>query len=801
MFRTFNNIDTLIAAVAEDKKAEGEKGVVLNRYPIRFVMFDNFNDCYDFIDHITGIFSLHMQSIEEWFDAEYPDAIVSHSMLATALQEYVENTTKDSIISPFSEIARFYDDNPGMEFRALISTIKGIQSSKEAWKKHLRIYVPIVGMVNKMALFEKDSQSTIWYLKSASGQCNYNLVLLNGETFGIDTLSKKYTTVYTVFEWLKIWRDREITRKIICKSKSLFAYRENTRPDNAFEYTICENVYDFLSKGLGLDVSFATYSKDEDMYWMRFANEIDINDFNLYEFINKRFGIHELSDYNVFNKLWFSLNDPYERWLLCNYYTYKFCNKGYTCIALLRWGRQVGNILTYHLLDTIFDLDNPEEYLEERRIALKHAAKYQASLPATMGSDIVKKINKIVDENGHITALRYVSTITYEEKTLLIQWLADGYITLDQVVDIYPDLGYYMSKTFGTKIQSQLWCLSYIDSYKKAKLANKYLPAVKTIIVEKNADEVAFNNWYDDFKTVRTELSSRNDIDVFFWIDGLGMEWIPLINQVLKEKESDGYFLNEIIIAKSLLPTTTENNKQDFLKLTDGSLSKNGDLDSISHKVRKYPYNIIFDISLVRECITKILNDNPKKKIAIISDHGISYMPQLCQGINLSGVNGDHSGRLAVWNNGTPVHDPKYKVLDDGSTICALTHESLTSKVDAGTGCHGGCTPEEVLVPIFIISGDKIASYYTATLLTSDISAASPVLKFNIKGVRNIDDVYVEYDGNRYELVNTTGDIYESEALRLRENITKVTLLIGLWTKDYYFKASLGAEEDNIFDF
>ena len=34
MFRTFNNIDTLIAAVAEDKKAEGEKGVVLNRYPI-----------------------------------------------------------------------------------------------------------------------------------------------------------------------------------------------------------------------------------------------------------------------------------------------------------------------------------------------------------------------------------------------------------------------------------------------------------------------------------------------------------------------------------------------------------------------------------------------------------------------------------------------------------------------------------------------------------------------------------------------------------------------------------------------
>ena len=40
---------------------------------------------------------------------------------------------------------------------------------------------------------------------------------------------------------------------------------------------------------------------------------------------------------------------------------------------------------------------------------------------------------------------------------------------------------------------------------------------------------VAFDTWYQSLKTTRFLLAGRNDIDVYYWIDGLGVEWIPFI--------------------------------------------------------------------------------------------------------------------------------------------------------------------------------------------------------------------------------------------------------------------------------
>ena len=74
-----------------------------------------------------------------------------------------------------------------------------------------------------------------------------------------------------------------------------------------------------------------------------------------------------------------------------------------------------------------------------------------------------------------------------------------------------------------------MWISSYIDEYKKAKLGNIYTDEIKTAISEHNADSVAFDTWYQSLKTTRFLLAGRNDIDVYYWIDGLGVEWIPFI--------------------------------------------------------------------------------------------------------------------------------------------------------------------------------------------------------------------------------------------------------------------------------
>lgn len=69
-----------------------------------------------------------------------------------------------------------------------------------------------------------------------------------------------------------------------------------------------------------------------------------------------------------------------------------------------------------------------------------------------------------------------------------------------------------------------------------------------------------------------------------------------------------------------------------------------------------------------------------------------------------------------------------------------------------GQGAHGGATPEEVLVPIIIVSGQKNANVYSVKLLTSDLVASSPTVKYNIKGLSSIDTPKVIYNGVDYLL-------------------------------------------------
>lgn len=89
---------------------------------------------------------------------------------------------------------------------------------------------------------------------------------------------------------------------------------------------------------------------------------------------------------------------------------------------------------------------------------------------------------------------------------------------------------------------------------------------------------MSFYTWYNQFRTVRTELSGRKDIDIYYWIDGLGVDWVPFIVQLIEKYKNEDVFVNEVIIARSLLPTTTANNKAELAKLADNNLSKKGTL-------------------------------------------------------------------------------------------------------------------------------------------------------------------------------------------------------------------------------
>ena len=121
--------------------------------------------------------------------------------------------------------------------------------------------------------------------------------------------------------------------------------------------------------------------------------------------------------------------------------------------------------------------------------------------------------------------------------------------------------------------------------------------------------------------------------------------------------------------------------------------------------------------------------------IAIVSDHGLSCLSRKLDSLKYD-AKVEHDGRyIKVAADGKLYHDADYVVHtneNDGERYkVALTHASLGRKPVHEV--HGGCTPEEVLVPYIIITNKKQNLVrYNYTLLTKEIEVSNPTITVNV---------------------------------------------------------------------
>lgn len=795
MYQYYTNIEDLLTMVKSDKSCSGVQSATLNRYPVRFVLFDNFRDSRNFVTTIQNEMGCMVKNINEWMDDEFADRMLTYSKLAHHIEEFVKAATQDFVIAPFSELARFYDNKDKTEFDALVKTIKGIETKQQG----LRIYVPIVGLEGKMSKFQNDSQIFVWYLKSTDKQLDYKLIMTDNTDYGVKGLSAHYSQVATICQWIELWRNENALPKIISTSQSLFANAGCAQPDNAFSFSICHNVYQFLTTGLGLDLSDVEYKLSEEKYWVRLAAEINIQNFSFEKFFNGYFHIDDLADYAVFLKTWFACKDEFEKWLLSKYYVHKFCNQGYICQVLKVTKSYTNSDFFAAVALTIFGVENKEKQLEERNICMRYAADHSVKLSDETQHELCELLKQLAEKEGYQTAIQYFTPLTDAEKKLSVEWLSEDFITKDALKVFFPDLYHYLLPSVGTP---QQWVLDYIDQYKQTKIHNAYSETIREVINEKNASTVVFNTWYHSFKTVKTVLHNRTDIEVYYWIDGLGIDWIPYIQWLVAQKKTEGIHLNEIHVCCAHYPTTTSNNKQNLIDLSHGELKKIGDLDAHAHQnTNCFPNYILEEFDIVRNSIHRIINEYNGKKIAVVSDHGLTALSQYCDGMNMAGVESDHYGRVAIRKNGKTVSGDEYVICEDGATMCALQHRSLCAKVPYGQSIHGGCTPEEILVPIIVISSQENAQNWTATLLSKTLTDSDPIVRYVFKGDTANFYPHIVYNGKNYVLKRMSDTLFESDRLLLNKDATIVKLLINDTEQTDTVIISLGATEDDLFDF
>lgn len=772
-----------------------------NRYPIRFVLFETFCDFYKFV-HKCAENKIQVIGIEKWLDEHNSDIFPTYSTLSRRINEYIDKANgQDAVITPFSELARFYCNE---EFNSLVKTIRLKEANYKSQKKHMRIYIPLIGMQNKLDAFKEDNAIHVWEYVAPVAEKQYRLILCKCFNFNNILEKDQYSLCQSLKDWVALWKQgSKVNSNIICSSKTLFNISGNARPDNAFDYTICHNAFELLRDGLKIIPQSIQLIPAELPYWENLASEIkDIQSFSLDSFILNRFNVLRLKEAE-FMQFWFKSNAAFSRWLLKIYYLTNFCEDKYLCRALTQCETTHTSELFEKLALLIFDDEYDNIKVEERRVLLSTGMEYGAKISEQAETNLKGKLIKIAEspEFGYLEALKYVTTLTETEKQLLVIWLGEEKISRDSIKSLLPDLYAYTAPIPRDMFAGAAWLEEYFNEYRFSKIANSLSSELSALIHSHNGSTASFETWKNEFKTVKTILSHRSDVEVYYWIDGLGIDWLPFINQVIEEHQGDGVFLNEVCIGTAQLPTTTSVNKAILESLPHARLKKIGDLDEFAHSHKQYPDYLCDELKLVRQAIEHALSLYNGKKIAFVSDHGISYMAQHGKAFKLASAIGEHSGRCATWKQPRIPQDKKYIITDDEKMICSLSHNSLTDKTPYGIGAHGGATPEELLVPIFIVSGQKNKSNYTAVLLQHSVTINTPIVRYKIKGTisNTLDVPVVEYNGNTYPLHNVGKNVFESEKLNLVQSSNKVTIVIGDFSQTDTISVETGVYEEDIF--
>lgn len=795
MYQEFDCLKDLFEELRRDKRAEGANASTRNRYPVRFILLEEFSSLRAFVSRVTTMpEAVRIQDVVGWIDESNPDRTLTTKEIRDKIAYYISDTS-DSVIVPFSELVRFYARE---DFVALVRDLKLIQAEQEGFEHHRRVYIPLIGLYSWMALFLRDAECVCWGLRQPTERRNYQ-VILTSETYEVRGLDRRYTIVDSFSAWLKVWSVEECHSKIIVQSKSINRLSENAQSDNAITYIRCSNVNEFLTEGLGLDISLIPYRPKEDGYWRDLAQRININEeFTLDAFVNDYFGVNSLNNYRRFIELWLQTEDPFSRWLLISYYLARAGRPGYLTDILSTQSYRAPQSLVSALVLRVFEAENSENYLEERSEIIRIVKQCGVNPNNKVEQEVRRKLKEFAERFGYQTALRYNEGFARSEKELLIEWLGHGHISKSDVEEIFPELYSYMGHWKLSEDTSIQWIWDYMDLYKQCKIANSYSSEVQSIISDKNQSSASFNTWYNSFCTTRTVLANRTDIEVFYWIDGLGVDWIPFIIKQIDNLNGNGIYLNEVLVARSLLPTTTEINKVDLQQLAGAGLEKEGDLDDFAHKCTPYPQYLVEEMERVASAIKTIAEKYVGQKVAIISDHGISYLSQFCKGYRLGGVETNHHGRCGSRILPQTIGDGRFIVLKNDHTICALKHESLENKVSVGQGVHGGCTPEEVLVPIIILSPHERAIEYETNLITTEVLGNNPVVRFSIKGLSNIDVPRVVYNTRSYGLTSLGDNVYETLLSPSDLKSTKIEVCIGNdYRKEFNIQVNSGAEEDD----
>lgn len=767
------NIDELLETIKEDKSCKDISG---RRFPARFILLPNYELLHILLNKISN--DVNFVYITNLLQAESIDGWLTISQLSQFIKSL--DLSKDYIILGLSEFLRSLDRE---KFFVLLNSIIEIEGGIE---KKGRLYVPLIGLRNRV-----ENEFIVRYVRRSEWD---PLWIVDGDSQKIKIYFVNFELndafIKSSRDFLDLWKETNLSDKVVSCSKTLYWQSSFFIPDETFSFEKINNVKDYISKYLKIDIPIE-YDDKENKFWEELLKFISKGRESFNDIVENILNIKTIDLLNVL-ELW-SRGTEFSRWILkWHVLNNKDFKETYLYIVLkdLKSYKEYDLIREYWL--KIFDLNVEEisqNWLEERRKVLRYFHEDNLNeLPKSVEYMLIERISNLTEKE----ILNYLVGVSFWEK----EWIIKNFDKIKNISDVYPELSYYLEDLYFENLEEdKKWVIEYFREYRWSKLKNKASENLISILGSKNKNRQSFYNWYYSFDKVK-KIYYKEDAEKKVFIDGLGLEFINLFLHFLKEKG----FSTRLYIGVSELPSITDYNKLPADEYID-------DLDNFIHNQLnyRYPRSFVEEIEIIKKIVRYIstLGDD----LLIFSDHGFTIFPHS----QLEGVKrynfeeAHHDGRcMEISNNANFVEDEDFFIHSLEIEECRAKKyivplKYISLKNLSKREVHGGATPEEVLVPVIYAS--KVApkvDKYKIKILEYEIPIRNPILSFKISP-KPKEDVVICYLNN---FRNMNFDVKSGTYKLLLENIKvgrlKIKVKIGSYEEEFIINIIGGMKERDL---
>ena len=777
--KVFSSLGELTKEIIRDMES---REMLAQRYAVRFIMLNNFNEFKELAKFMAniGVETLDLETLKEDSDEWITNDELKESIKACKVSTFV---------TPFSEVVRFYNDD---DFRGFFNEIMLLEDIHNPNK---RIYIPLVGLQNRFT----DFLNHFARIQESAPVWRYD-----AEPQSVDVYFSKYKDYVlpnvsiqcqldSLRDWLMFWKKQAPQKRIVCTSAPIAAKHKYSKPDNIFNFTRIANAYEFMTQFLELKFPFK-YDEEEKTFWEQLLKNLDKNkleNFTFETFVRTSFNKVKLNAADIIGE-WTTANaSTFDRWLLKNYVQHTSFADEFpyisTCmdsVSSLSDESQLVSMIATRILYNDIPTNKFSQYaLERRGIIIENHYLFEQTLTEEEHNWLFERVKEVFQKQGDLNSAIELCTGVFDfEKKLLMGWsihYPNNKRLPEAVNTFYPEYAAYMKTNMPSHFKTEnQWVIDYIKAYKRAKMEDKYLDEISHLIKTKNNTAANFYKWYFEFDETHGVLAEVNSNIVYrpdqvYWIDGLGAEFLSYILYLI-DKENSGLKVIRSQISRSVLPSSTHHNR-----FEGENVKKYGELDALGHDSHGYKHfdTLMEELKVIKSIIQDILASCKKKKctVAIVSDHGLSCLSRKVPSKKYEGKF-EHEGRYIKTSDDAQT-DSDYLVHEneeDGQKYkVALTHSSL-SKVPTHQ-VHGGCTPEEVLVPFILLSNKDLANNvkYQIKYVGDDIMLSNPVV--NVTIIPQPSSVTLACEGKVYNMdrVGTGWTI-------LLQNITEGTHFIDI---------------------